>query len=84
MKGENNMRVEKIVEVKRGGKYQQTYTTTDANAVYKDLAQTLHNKYLCHYSCIRRVERVQLYSGFVKIKVYYTDDVRHTYTIEDK
>lgn len=35
------MRVEKIVEVKRGGKYQQTYATTDANAVYKDLAQTV-------------------------------------------
>lgn len=78
------MEVKKIVEVKREGKYHTCYTTDDATEVYKGLANALINKHVCHCSYINRVVRVPLYNGFTKIKVYYTDNVRHTYIIEER
>ena len=78
------MEVKKIVEVKREGKYHPCYTTEDMTEVYKDLANALINKRVCHCSYINMIVRVPLYNGFTKIKVYYTDNVRHTYIIEER
>lgn len=76
------MKVNCIIEVKRNGKYEKEGEFTNKETIYRDLAESLISKKINKCTYITRITRVNLYNGYEKITVTYTNDVRRIYTIE--
>lgn len=76
------MKVNCVIEVKRNGKYIKEGEFTNRETVYKDLAISLIAKKINHCTYIKRIGRLNLYNGFEKITITYSNDVRRIYTIE--
>ena len=73
----------KITEVKRGNKYEVSFTNEDPVDVYQALAEVLIAKKinLCKY--VVRIKRDNLYNGYQKITVTYANNYRDIFIIKN-
>ena len=78
-----NMEIKRIVEIKEGRTWRESYASTDPAAVYQDLAGDLIAKKINCCSYIRSIKRTCLYNGFQKIVVSYDNGVRATYIVKN-
>lgn len=76
------MSVKKITEVKNGKTWIETFCVEDPADVYEGLANDLIAKKINACSYILSIKRVNLYTGFQRITVNYTNGVRSIYTVK--
>lgn len=82
-KGKESMKTQEIIEVKANGKWTESNVVNDVTEVYRRLSNDLINKKLNGATYIRSIRRTPLYNGFQKIVVFYDNNVRSTYIVEN-
>ena len=70
------------VYIKENNKYIETYATTDAETIYKRLAEELIAKKINCCKWIQSIKRVNLYNGYQKITVHETNGIKAEYIIK--
>jgi hypothetical protein len=70
------------VYVKENNKYIETYTTTDAETIYRRLTEELIAKKINCCKWIQSIKRVNLYTGYQKITVHETNGIKAEYIIK--
>ena len=70
------------VYVKESGKYTETYTTTEPEAIYRRLTEELIAKKINACKWIQSIKRVNLYNGYQKITVIETNGIKAEYIIK--
>ena len=68
------MEIKRVFEVKQNGKWVEEFTNTDPGEVYKWLTDSLIAKKLNACQYIRTIKRENLYNGFQKITVTYSNE----------
>ena len=76
------MTICKRVEVKKNGKYNESFTTYDQLEVYRSLSNDLISKKICNCSYIKSIRRVNNYNGTINVTVTYNNDCKAIYTVE--
>ena len=71
------------VYIKEGKNYIETYSTTDAETIYKRLAAELIAKKINCCNWIRSIKRVNLYNGYQKIIVLETNNCKSEFIIKN-
>ena len=75
------MNIQKIVEVKKGNAWTETFRTSEPAYVYESLANDLIAKKINACAYIRSIKRENLYTGFQRVTVNYNNGVRTIYTV---
>ena len=76
-------KIQEVIEVKNGKKYEVSNVITDEKEVYQRLAADLINKKLCSCSYIKSIRRYSNYDGTQTVIVTYDNNVRSTYTVKN-
>ena len=77
-----NNRIMKTVQVKQGKKWIESYTDTNAKNVFESFACDLVAKKIDHADFVKSFRKTQnLYNGFYKYVVTYSNGVRAVYII---
>lgn len=75
--------VKRVTYIKRGNKWADAYIDDDPITVYKDLISCFESKFLLNSKSIGRITRSNNYDGTEDITVYYKNDVKYVFTIEN-
>ena len=75
--------IQKIVEIKNGGKWEVSHICKDEKEIYKDLSNALISKKLHQCSYIRSIKDKCNYDGTRNITILYSNNVKATYTVKD-
>lgn len=75
--------ISRTAQKKRGGKWIDTYRTTDTCEVYRSLSHDLINRKLCQCRYITRITRRSNYDGTQTVIVNYDNDVRSVYVVKN-
>lgn len=73
--------IKRVIEIKEGKKWIETYATGDPVAVYEALSSDLIAKKINACTYITGIKRTQNYNGTITITVNYNNDTRSVYTI---
>lgn len=77
-----NNRIMKTVQVKQGKKWIESYTDTNAKNVFESFTGDLVTKKIDHADFVKSIRKTQnLYNGFYKYVVTYSNGVRAVYII---
>lgn len=79
---ENNIE-SMVLEQKINNKWYFLNLTTDKEEIYKRIAKELVAKKINCCTYIKSIKRSQLYTGYQRIYITFSNNVRATYTIED-
>lgn len=72
----------KTVQVKQGKKWIESYTDTNAKNVFESFTGDLVTKKIDHADFVKSIRKTQnLYNGFYKYVVTYSNGVRAVYII---
>ena len=71
------------IETKNGRTWAHLRTVTDPEWIYRELSYALTAKYLHHAPSVRRICDKCNYDGTRTITVYYSDDVRRVFIVND-
>ena len=82
-KGKKMKEVKRVCYKKEGRDWKETFTDTDREAVYRWLAHDLEAKYICRCAYITRIKRQSNYDGTANITVWYDNEIKNVYTIEN-
>lgn len=74
--------ISRIIEIKRGGKWETTHTQTNETEILHSLASDLAAKYIGKASYVKRITRRNNYDGTQTYVVSYDNDTRATYTTD--
>lgn len=77
--------VKMVTEIKKGRNWvleNEEWVVTDKATVYERLAQDLIAKKINQCTYIKSIRRVPNYNGTQTITIYYGDNVRNIYTID--
>ena len=78
------MRKEELrIEAKSGHTWQHLRTVTEPEEIFRSLAHDLTAKHLHHAPYVRRICDKCNYDGTRTITVYYSDDVRRVFIVND-
>ena len=72
----------RIIEAKRGSKWEETFRQEDSYEITRHLAQDLAAKYIGKASFIRRIVRRNNYDGTQTYTVTYANDTRAIYIVD--
>lgn len=75
--------VKRVTYIKRGGEWTDAYIDDDPIDVYKDLISCFESKFLLGSKSIGRITRNNNFDGTENITVYYKNDVKYVFTIEN-
>lgn len=78
-----NYTVTRTCEEKINGKYIETFRTTDAEEIYKDLALVMISKKINGCTWVKSIKRIQRYDGTQKIIVTHGNGCRDIYIVAD-
>ena len=77
-----NNRIMKTVQIKQGKKWIESYTDTNAKNVFESFTGDLVAKKIDHADFVKSIRKTQnLYNGFYKYVVTYSNGVRAVYII---
>ncbi len=76
------MEIKRIVTIREGRAWRETYTTNDPVEVYKALVEDLIAKKINACAYIRSIKRENLYNGFQRITVSHENGVKAVYTVK--
>lgn len=79
----NETKVSRIVQIKTGRGWKETYRDENPARVYDSLAHDLIEKKIVACSWIKSIRREPLYTGLQKITVAYDNGTRSIYTVTD-
>lgn len=71
------------IYVRHGKSYEQNHEITDKATVYERLTNDLIAKKINACTYIKSIKRINLYTGFQKIIVYYDNGVKTEYIVKN-
>lgn len=74
-------KIQRVIEVKKGNKWEMTDTWTDEKEIYNSLAHDLIAKKINACAWIKTIKRTYHYDGYQTITVDYGNGVRAQYTV---
>ncbi len=74
--------MKRLVETKRNGKWEVSFTETDKNKIWESLAKDLISKKIHKATWIKSIRDNSNYDGTRDITVTYDNNVRSIYTVE--
>ena len=74
--------IKRVIETKRGNKWEVTFTQTNETEILHSLASDLAAKYIGKASYVKRITRRNNYDGTQTYIVSYDNDTRATYTTD--